>query len=133
MILIPPPQYPSVWVLTFRSGRPGFNPQSSTESYQNRYNMVPVFLYCITGKQGLFVKKSNTYRLLYSWLYTTDIFFWQVPTCSSNMVKTSGHESNYISVLYSQLYNYLYYISNSLKKMPLLNYIVFLLSYRVNN
>ena len=30
-----------------------------------------------------------------------------------------------ISVLYSQLYNYLsYYISNCLKKMPLLNYIL---------
>jgi len=37
----------------------------------------------------------NIYRLLYSWL---------VPIGESNMVKLSGHEFKYISVLYSQLY-----------------------------
>jgi len=59
MILIPPPQYPSVRVLTFRSGRPGFNPQSSTESYQNRYKMVPVFPYCINRETRALCKKEQ--------------------------------------------------------------------------
>jgi len=33
-----------------------------------------------------------------------------LPIGESNMVKLSGHESKYISVLYSQLYNYLFII-----------------------
>ena len=44
--------------------------------------------------------------------YTVDCtipnYIW--PIGSSNMVKSSGHESKYISVLYSQLYNYLFII-----------------------
>ena len=70
----------------------------------------------------------------YIWTSAQTTTILEEPICESNMVKSSGHESKYISVLYSQLYNYLfYYISNCLKKMPLLNNILFLLFYHVNN
>ena len=53
-----------------------------------------------------------------------------IPTLYQYYKCPDGHESKYIPVLYSQLYNFLY-ISNCLKKMPLLSYILFLLSYDV--
>jgi len=37
-------------------------------------------------------------------------FILEEPICVSNMVKLSGHESKYISVLYGQLYIYLFII-----------------------
>ena len=61
------------------------------------------------------------YRLLYSWLYNTEIYLDKCPDDFTILDhirperqvqygKVIGHESKYISVLYSQLYNYLFII-----------------------
>ena len=42
LFISPPPRQPSGIVLASSAGRPGFNPQSRTASYQRRYKMVPV-------------------------------------------------------------------------------------------
>ena len=62
---------------------------------------------------------NNMYRLLYSWLYNTEIY---LDKCSSMVVIWV---QIYFGIVQLTVYLPFYYISNCYKKMPLLNYILF--------
>ena len=76
----------------------------------------------------------NKYRLLYSWLYNTEIYLDKCPVMTTIFGKVIwARVQIYFGIVQSTVKLLFYYISNCLKKMPLLNYILVLLSYHENN